>query len=145
MFELLAACQRQRADFLIRAAQDRRVQRPDGSCDHLFSLARALPAQATRPLALPARPARPARPALLSIAWRPLCLLAPRKGLRQPPVQGWVIRVWEATPPAGVEALEWVLLTSVPTTTLAAAWERADWYTCRWLDEDYHQCLKTGC
>ncbi len=145
IFELLAACQRQRADFLIRAAQDRRVQLPDGTCDHLFSLARALPAQATRPLALPARPARPARTALLSIAWRPLCLLAPRKGPRQPPVQGWVIRVWEATPPAGVEALEWVLLTSVPTTTLAAAWERADWYTCRWLDEDYHQCLKTGC
>jgi len=33
----------------------------------------------------------------------------------------------------------------VPTLTVAAAWERAEWYTCRWLVEDYHQCLKTGC
>ena len=20
-----------------------------------------------------------------------------------------------------------------------------DWYTCRWLIEEYHKCLKTGC
>jgi len=41
--------------------------------------------------------------------------------------------------------LEWVLLTSVPTTTLEQAWERVDWYRQRWLVEDYHQCLKSGC
>jgi hypothetical protein len=29
--------------------------------------------------------------------------------------------------------------------TLAKAYERIEWYTCRWLVEDYHQCLKTGC
>jgi hypothetical protein len=37
------------------------------------------------------------------------------------------------------------LLTTVPTPTIAAAWERVDWYTRRWLVEDYHQALKTGC
>jgi hypothetical protein len=45
----------------------------------------------------------------------------------------------------GEEPLEWVLLTSVPTTTLEQAWERVDWYRHRWLVEDYHQCLKSGC
>jgi hypothetical protein len=44
-----------------------------------------------------------------------------------------------------VEALEWVLITSVSTKTLRAAWERRDWYSCRSLSEGYHQCLKTGC
>jgi hypothetical protein len=33
----------------------------------------------------------------------------------------------------------------VPTTTLEQAWERVDWYRQRWLVEDDHQCLKSGC
>jgi hypothetical protein len=41
--------------------------------------------------------------------------------------------------------LEWLLLTSVSTSTLQGAWERVSWYECRWVVEDYHQCLKTGC
>ncbi len=57
----------------------------------------------------------------------------------------WVIRVWEEQAPEGEEPLEWILLTSVPTTTLEEAWERVDWYRHRWLVEDYHQCLKSGC
>jgi len=57
----------------------------------------------------------------------------------------WVIRVWEEKAPEGEEPLEWVLLTSVPTTTLEQAWERVDWYRHRWRVSDYHQCLKSGC
>jgi hypothetical protein len=37
------------------------------------------------------------------------------------------------------------LVTSVPTTTLEQAWERVEWYRQRWLVEDYHQCLTSGC
>lgn len=29
--------------------------------------------------------------------------------------------------------------------TLEQAWERIEWYRHRWLVEDYHQCLKSGC
>jgi hypothetical protein len=61
------------------------------------------------------------------------------------PVTVWVIRVWQEQAPEGEESLEWVLLTSVPTHTLEEAWERVDWYGHRWLVEDYHQCLKSGC
>src|SRR5947209_1310247 len=61
------------------------------------------------------------------------------------PLTVWVIRVWEEQAPEGEEPLEWILLTSVPTTTLEEAWERVDWYRHRWLVEDYHQCLKSGC
>jgi hypothetical protein len=57
----------------------------------------------------------------------------------------WAIRVWEEQPPAGEEPLEWLRLPSVPTTTQDAAWERVGWSECRWVAEDYHQCLKTGC
>ena len=57
----------------------------------------------------------------------------------------WVIRVWEEQARDAEEPLEWVRLSSVPTMTLEQAWERVDWYRHRWLVEDYHQCLKSGC
>src|SRR5438067_13869775 len=55
------------------------------------------------------------------------------------------MRVWEEQAPEGEEPLEWIGLPSVPTPTLEQAWERVDWYGYRWLVEDYHQCLKSGC
>jgi hypothetical protein len=76
-----------------------------------------------------------------------MTLLPPRHDPRQSkePLPVWVIRVWEEQATAGEEPLEWLLLTSVKTTTLEDAWERVDWYRSRWLVEDYHQCLKSGC
>jgi hypothetical protein len=41
--------------------------------------------------------------------------------------------------------VEWFLLTSVPTTAVDEAMTRVRWYLLRWLTEDYHKCLKTGC
>ena len=57
----------------------------------------------------------------------------------------WVIRVWEEQVPQGEEPLEWILLTSVPITTLEQARERVNWYHHRWLLEDDHHCLTSGC
>ena len=58
----------------------------------------------------------------------------------------WAVRVWEAgEPPAGQEAVEWILLTSEPVADLAAAVRVARYYARRWLVEEYHQCLKSGC
>jgi hypothetical protein len=51
----------------------------------------------------------------------------------------------EIDPPAGVEPLEWILLTNVPIENFADACERIDWYGCRWIIEEYHKGLKTGC
>lgn len=61
------------------------------------------------------------------------------------PLVVWVLRVWEPEPPAEVEPLEWVLLTSVSVQTAQQAWERVEWYRSRWGVEDSHQGLKTGC
>lgn len=47
----------------------------------------------------------------------------------------WVVRVWEEQAPDGEESLEWILMTSVPTTTLEQIWKRVEWYQCRWFVE----------
>jgi hypothetical protein len=69
----------------------------------------------------------------------------PGKRYSKEPVQLWAMRVWEEQTPAGEEPLEWILGTSVPTTTLEQAWERVGWYEHRWIVEDYHPGHKTGC
>jgi hypothetical protein len=147
IFEFLAACGQQGADFLVRAAYNRTVKTvPDDAKTHLFDFARGLPAQAERVLDLPARDGKPARQARVTLSFGSVNLQAPQLGPRQTPIAAWVVRVWEPTPPAEVdEPLEWVLITSVPADTAEQAWERSDWYSCRWLVEDYHKCLKTGC
>jgi hypothetical protein len=37
------------------------------------------------------------------------------------------------------------LVTSLEPSTAGQAWQRVEWYRCRWIVEEYHQCLKTGC
>lgn len=108
---------------------------------------RTWPATASRPLQVQALHGRTARSTEVQLAFGPVTLLPPRFETRcgKEPLLGWALRVWEEQTPAGEEPLEWILLTSVPTTTLEQAWERVGWYEHRWIVEDEHQCLKTGC
>jgi hypothetical protein len=55
------------------------------------------------------------------------------------------VRVWEVDTPEGVEPIEWMLLTDQPGEDLEGALLVAFWYSCRWLVEEYHKCLKSGC
>ena len=57
----------------------------------------------------------------------------------------WGVWAREINPPAGVEPLDWKLLTSVPVTTNEEALERLDWYAARWGIEVWHRVLKSGC
>jgi Transposase DNA-binding/Transposase DDE domain len=147
MFPFFQACQTTKTPFLVRAAQNRRVQQDEEEITYSLLRARSWPSQASRPFEVPARHGRQARSTQLQLAFGQMTLLPPRNEPRagKDPVTVWVIRVWEEQAPEGEEPLEWILLTSVPTTTLEHAWERVDWYQCRWLVEDYHHCLKSGC
>ncbi|HEY4386470.1 MAG TPA: IS4 family transposase, partial [Ktedonobacteraceae bacterium] len=105
------------------------------------------PSQDVHPFEVVARHGHQARSTQLHLAFGPMTLQPPRNEPRAgtDPVTVWVIRVWEEQAPEGEDPLEWVLLTSLPTSTLEQAWLRVDWYADRWLIEDYHQCLKSGC
>src|SRR6266567_2996696 len=147
MFPFFQACRSTQTHFLVRAAQNRRVQESEEEISYSLTQARAWPRQASRPFEVPARHGHQARSTQLQLAFGQMALLPPRNEPRagKDPVTVWVLRVWEKQAPEGEEPLEWILLTSVPTTTLAQAWERVDWYGHRWVVEDYHQCLKSGC
>lgn len=56
-----------------------------------------------------------------------------------------VIQAREPAPPAGEEAIEWMLFTSEPIATKQDARTVTGDYECRWLIEEFHKVWKTGC
>jgi DDE family transposase/transposase Tn5 family protein len=150
VFETFAACEAQQVGYVIRMTYDRRIRtghEPGGADSHLLGYARGLPSQATYELTIRSRPKRCGRTAQMALSWAPVTVQTPwrtRSGQTEP-VRGWVVRAWEIDPPKGEKAIEWVLLTSEPVTTERVAKQVVDWYSLRWLIEEYHKCLKTGC
>jgi hypothetical protein len=152
LYEAMVAARDVGHHFLLRASQDRLVllgPEPRGPEVGLMRYARSLPTQGQEEVDIPSRGGRPARTAVVHIAAAPVWVPAPtevRHRWQQPILAAWVIRVWEAAPPAGVdEPLEWVLVCSLPTVTRADINERRAWYSCRWLVEVYHDIEKNGC
>ena len=112
--------------------------------DHL----RALSEQQRRTIQITDRPERPARRATVAVAWAAVTVYPPGKERgkhRGMPLRVWALHVWEPEPPAGVEPVEWFLLTNVAVRTAEQAWQRVDWYTVRWVVEEFHKAQKTGC
>jgi Transposase DNA-binding/Transposase Tn5 dimerisation domain len=56
-----------------------------------------------------------------------------------------VVIVQESSPPQGVSPVCWVLLTSLPVESFDDVWQVIEDYECRWLIEEYHKVIKTGC
>ena len=150
IYEYLLSCQQLRHSYVIRACQDRALQSPETGkrVGHLFEEARKAAKLGEFKLALRSRPKQAARTAHLQISATSVLISSPwRPGHspgQQPAIACTLVRVWEAEPEPGVEAIEWRLLCDGPVTDLEAARARALQYATRWLIEEYHKALKTG-
>jgi len=56
-----------------------------------------------------------------------------------------IVLAQETDPPADVEPIEWVLITTEPIATRAQILRIVDAYRGRWVIEEYFKALKTGC
>ncbi|SOE96936.1 Transposase DNA-binding [Burkholderia sp. D7] len=132
-------------DWLVRAAWSRRVAHPQA---YLWDAVAAEPAVGETDLLVPTRNGKaPTRTAQLTVRCKALRLHPPRSRQREklPDVDVYVIHALETRPPEGVEPIEWMLLSSVPTLTCEDALERLAWYARRWTIESWHRVLKSGC
>ena len=153
IFRFWQRCQDLGYDHVTRVAQDRNVlieeeeEQEDPTAEHLKTLARRLPSQGVVVMTIAAERGRPEREALVQISWSQVTIQPPTNGtaFSMTPLSASVIRVWEPEPPEGIEALEWILVTSITVTTTEDAWQCVTWYQWRWLIEDFHKVLKTGC
>lgn len=94
------------------------------------------------------RPAQPKRSTTVRVAAGPVTVHPPRTRRGEhsdAPITAWIVHVRESDPPAGAEPLEWFLLTDQPVTTPEQALAVVDWYEQRWIIEEYHKAMKTGC
>lgn len=144
LYDLFAAERAAGVDWLVRAAWNRGVDHPD---KYLWEAMQSVAAIGTASLHVPARKGAAERTAELAIRCAPIRLRVPRhrrgKGLAD--VEVYAIWAIETHPPRGMEAIEWMLLTSVPTQLLEDALERLSWYARRWTIETWHRVLKSGC
>lgn len=134
-------------DWLIRAARDRTIVTPTGR-SRLFEHARSLKATLSRTITVRDRANNSVRQAQLSIATGAVELPPVKseyeyRGIE--PVACNVVRVWETDGAQDQDAIEWILLTSMPCEETEQLALVAKGYSLRWQIEEFHKCEKTGC
>lgn len=85
------------------------------------------------------------RQANMSVSFAPVQINPSDARKDQLPMKVWIVRVWETDPPAGQERLEWILITNCAVESFEDAYRVVGWYECRWIVEEYHKGMKTGC
>lgn len=143
VYELIAAAHGERARLLIRAEANRRLQ--EGEAALLWPHLHAQPVAGTVTLKVGKRQHCPAREATVSVRFSKVTLRPPAQRSQLGTLSAYAVWAREETPPEGVEPLDWMLITTVPTTSFEQACERLSWYACRWGIEIYHRTLKNGC
>jgi len=128
---------------VIRAQHNRKLE-----CHQkLWTFMAAQPVGERRELNVPRRGSQPTRMATVEVRWASITIQSPAVG----PKKGWprltfrALWVHEPEPPPGIEPLSWMLLTDLPITTAAEAWEKVEWYCRRWGIEEWHRTLKSIC
>lgn len=113
---------------------------------HLWSTLEALPVAGRKPLTVPRQAQQPERETQLAIRFASVTLAPPRRQPKDAPdLPVWAVLAQEENPPAGIEPVSWMLLTTMPVTNFAEAAEKLDWYALRWGIELLHRTLKSGC
>ncbi len=137
----------QGTDWLIRMARDRSVGTPNGR-ESLFTYVRSLPSVGQRRVTVRRQNSGATEEVELCVSAGRVTVYpshheAGYRGCE--PIECWVVRSWEAKPPAGQEALEWILCTSLRCERPKQATFVAEGYSLRWIVEEFHKCEKTGC
>ena len=144
-YDLFAFPRRPGSEFLIRATQNRCLA---GEPSHLWPAMESLAPVGTMTVEVKRNPTRPARTATLDIRYTTVTIEPPQNRAKKEqlvPITLQAILVREIDPPPEVEAIEWLLLTTLEIASIQDIQKYVRWYSFRWLIERYHYVLKSGC
>jgi len=151
-FEAMCHIVQNSCDWLIRASKlNRVVQLDSGDMTTMEDAVAHSTPVGSYDLHLRARPGVSARVA--SIQVRSSRVTLPQPKMKSPFVKSCgiqhiatnVLVVEEVNAPKGITPIRWILLTSLPVNSLNAAWTVIEYYEKRWLIEEYHKVMKSGC
>lgn len=131
---------------VIRSNYDRSIETAGGSPNRAHQSIKSEWPVGSVVIDVPRKRNQPARQAAVE-------LLVQRQTLRPPaprksggaPVELTLVEVFEADPPAGAEPLHWLLWTTEPVRNLEEALRIVAIYKKRWVIEEFHYILKSGC
>lgn len=151
-FEVYCHAQQQNTDWLVRVShKNRKIICPGGEIRPLNEYLQSLPVIGTREQEVPRRHKRPGRTAKIEIRCgelqvpRPVHQSSYLKNLKPGPITMWCVWAYEVNPPNKDDRLEWILYSSKPVKDFSQACNGLDDYTNRWLIEEWHKALKSGC
>lgn len=150
--DVFCHCRERRCDWVIRAAQLHRITEDD-SCKSLSLRAHLdqQPVCGSYKLAVQATRKHAARTAQLQVRFARVTIRCPKRRTKYQcsidfkELTQYVVEVYEINPPRGQDPLCWVLWTSLPITSFDEACQVIKYYEKRWLIEEFHKAIKTGC
>ena len=149
----LRQAQMPKADYIVRALHDRRL----AGGRFLFDALKSAPVLGTYEVEVERKRQRikvkgnskshlrQARTARLEVRSMEVTLPRPQRAEGLEEVKMSAVLVEEANPPAGERPIQWILLTSLGAENFREAMRIVRAYIRRWLIEDFHRTLKSGC
>jgi hypothetical protein len=132
------------AGFVVRANQNRGIRTQTRQEDYLFDWSEQLSEDGQTTIHIPQGGDRESRTATLSIKSGTCELLAPYEAPNlTPPVEVNVVRAEEIE--TDDDPIQWVLLTTESVDTFEDILTVIEYYKARWIIEEWHKVLKTGC
>lgn len=159
MYDLFELAHRIEAPVLIRASQDRTVNKTTKytkkTDQRLWTVAKKFPCQGTIQVKVPPTNNKPSRIAALEVCFGTFTMNLPRNNFKNrkenlskadtiTDLKLTAVYVVEKNPPSKEDALEWMLLTNLPVNNFDQAVEKVRWYCIRWKIEVFHKVLKSG-
>lgn len=127
--------------YVVRSAHDRILSSAELSLRHTLE---QTPSLGRQEIAVPQRGGRPARRAQVSLRAQAVEITCPVRMRVKDGIHCQAVLVREENAPAGVEPLEWILLTTEPVTTREEVLDVLWIYSRRWRIEEFHKAWKSG-
>jgi len=141
VFEYFLGAKKLGWESVVRVSQDRKVT-IQGQEAYLLQHMRSLPSMGTKIIKVRQQGDTKEKEVELFVSWETSIIIHPpsRLSKKTPSICLSAIRCWNED-----EDIEWVLYSSIKVNNIEEACEKIDWYAGRWIIEEYHKCLKTGC
>ena len=127
---------------LVRAAHNRSLNK---NSSRLWAKMDSEPIRFEQEIDVPATANRQGRRTKLAVRFSMVNLRTPYRFDNRDPFQVYAVYATEIDCPEGETPLSWMLLTTEVVKDVKMAVTILRWYTYRWLVEDYHKILKSGC
>ena len=153
IYDLFEAASKDKLPFLVRARQDRTVNKKSIyskiTGEKLWDLLGNTPCKGEVEVILPARDNKKKRTAILEIRFSNFTMSPPKNHIKRkikklPKLKLTAVYVIEKSTPSGEDPLSWMLLTNMKVSNFEEAVEKVKWYCLRWRIEVFHKILKSG-